>query len=208
MTTLRNADLIACETPAVTRELLDRSGIRGQRNLVMHHDRGATGARVLEPLRRGRSVALVSDAGMPVISDPGYQLVRAAHHAQVPVRVVPGPSAIVSAVAASGFPGKPFTFLGFPPKGGAGRGEFLRGAQTAHGAVVVTESPKRVGRLLKELSQILGARAASLSWDLTKVTETHWDGTLGQLADRAEREARDGQLTLVIEPGDAPYRGR
>ncbi len=198
---LRTASVIACEDTRVTGKLRQRFGI--ETPTVSNHDhneRRRTPA-LLDRLRAGETVALVSDAGSPVVSDPGYLLVRAAREAGVPVRVVPGPSAALAALTVSGLPAQAFTFLGFPPpRRGADRRRFLDRAANAPGSVILFESAVRIARLLADLAERLGPRPASLSREMTKLHEEHWSGTLAELAERVETRSLKGELTLVVGP--------
>ncbi len=198
---LRRVAVIACEDTRVTGRLRTRFGIRTP--LVSNHDhneRTRTPA-LLARLHSGESVALVTDAGSPLVSDPGYLLVRAAREAGLPVRVLPGPSAALAALTASGLPMQAFTFLGFPPaRRGAGRNRFLDRVAAAAGSVVLFEAAERIARLLHDLAERLGPRPASLSREMTKLHEDHWFGVLPELAERAAAQPPRGEVTLVVGP--------
>ncbi len=199
--TLRRVAVIACEDTRVTGKLRARFGI--ETPLVSCHDhneRTRTPA-LLARLQAGESVALATDAGSPLVSDPGFLLVRAAREADIPVRTIPGPSAALAALAVSGLPMQAFTFLGFPPaRRGARRDRFLERVAAAAGSVVLFESPERIIRLLEDLAERLGPRTASLSREMTKLHEEHWFGALGELAERARKHPPRGEVTLVVGP--------
>ena len=204
---LRGADVIACEDTRVTGKLKGRFGITTP--LVSHHEhneRARTPALVAR-LKAGESIALVSDAGSPLVSDPGFLLVRAAREAGLRVRTIPGPSAVLAALAVSGLPPQPFTCFGFAPaRRGARRERFFDQVAAAPGSVVLFESPARTARLLRDLAERLGPRQTSLSREMTKLHEDHWFGTLDELAARAEKQPPRGEVTLVVGP--EPVRGK
>jgi len=203
---LAGADLIAAEDTRHTGALLQAAGI--SRPLLSLHEHNET-QRVPEVLARlaaGATVALVSDAGTPLLSDPGYQLLRGALQAGHEVQVVPGPSAITAALAVAGLPTDRFCFEGFPPARAAERRSAL--AALAHEArtLVFFEAPHRIAATLGDLAAEFGAeRRAVVARELTKAHETLYRGTLAQLAARAAAEANfsRGEITLVVE-GAAP----
>jgi 16S rRNA (cytidine1402-2'-O)-methyltransferase len=198
---LREADLLFAEDTRRTRILLDHHGIAARPVSLHAHNEAARCERALATLGEGGSVALVSDAGTPLLSDPGERLVSAAIEAGHRVEAVPGASAVLVALAASGLPAQPFSFLGFPPrKAGARRAAFAALA-TRSETLVLFESPRRVGHTLAELAEALGgARRACLARELTKVHEELARGTLAELAERFAEGAR-GEVTLVVEGG-------
>lgn len=203
--TLRGVRHLACEDTRTARRLATRFGFSARLVSYHEHNEEARAAALLETLRAGEDVALVADAGTPLLSDPGYRLVRAARLAGVPVRAVPGASAITAALSVSGLPTDCFTFLGFPPpRRGAARGRFLDRAAAAPGSLVLFESARRAPALLRDLAEHLGAREASLSREMTKVFEENWFGTLADLAERAGERPLRGEVTLVVGP--APRR--
>jgi 16S rRNA (cytidine1402-2'-O)-methyltransferase len=202
---LRSVALVACEDTRRTAKLLHAHGIATPTTSYFEHNERWKGARVLEALRGGRDVALVSDAGTPGISDPGYRLVREARAQGLPVVPVPGPSAVVAALSVSGLPTDRFLFVGFlPPRAGARRAaltELAAGRET----LVFYESPVRVLDCLEDMREILGDRAAFLCREATKLHEEYRRGTLSEL--RAQLEARGdikGEIALVVE--GAPER--
>ena len=201
LTVLRSVPWIACEDTRVARRLRTHFGLTAR--LVSYHDHNE--ARqvdfLLGRLRAGEDLALICDAGTPLISDPGYRVVRAARTADLPVRTVPGPSAVASALSVSGLPTDSFTFFGFPPgRRGAKRRAFLQRSAAAPGSLVLFESARRAAELLDELAHLLGPREASLSREMTKIHEEHWFGSLAELARRAREEPPRGEVTIVVAP--------
>jgi 16S rRNA (cytidine1402-2'-O)-methyltransferase len=197
LSVLAAVSLVAAEDTRHTRKLLARHGIRAELTSYREQNHARASRRILAVLGRGEDVALVSDAGTPGISDPGQQLVAGAIRRGFPVRPVPGPCAAVTALAASGLPTDRFVFVGFlPRKAGALRrtlGELAR----EPGSLVFYESPRRVGKTLGLMAEVLGEREAVLSRELTKIHETFDHGSLGELAGRYARGTR-GEVTLVV----------
>ncbi len=194
-----SADLVACEDTRHTGRLLAGEGIdRPLLSLHEHNERQRV-PQVLEALESGRDVALASDAGTPLLSDPGFVLVRAAADRGLVVEAIPGPSAILAALVASALPPYPFTFVGFPPpKGGKRRTFYRRFADLDH-TLVVFESPHRLLASLDDALAELGERPAAVARELTKMHEEVLRGELSEL--RAELAARDslkGEFVLVI----------
>jgi len=196
---LRDADLLFAEDTRRTRILLDHHGIAAKPVSLHAHNEAARCERALATLREGCSVALVSDAGTPLLSDPGERLVAAAVAEGHRVEAVPGASAVLTALAASGLPAQPFTFLGFLPRKAGARRRLLEPFRERVETLVLFESPRRVGKTLAELADWLGAeRRACLARELTKLHEELARATLSELAARFEQGAR-GEVTLVIE---------
>jgi 16S rRNA (cytidine1402-2'-O)-methyltransferase len=215
LSVLREAGLVLAEDTRHTRVLLDRHGVAA-RPLSLHaHNEAARSEQALAALARGEAVALVSDAGTPLVSDPGERLVTraiAAGHAVVPV---PGASAVLSALVASGLPAASFTFAGFLPRRAGERARRLAELAPRPETLVLFESPKRVGALLAELAAAFGARRAAVARELTKRHEEVVRGRLDELARRFADGAR-GEVTLVVEgapraagaPGEEALRER
>lgn len=203
---LGRADVIACEDTRRTGKLLELAGI-GHRPLLVVNDHTESGAvrDVLARLDRGERVAVVSDAGMPGISDPGERLVRAASAAGHVVLVVPGPSAAVTALVASGLPAGRFVFEGFLPRKGSGRSERLAALVGERRTMVLYEAPHRLARTLADLAGALGpTRAVVLARELTKLHEELWRGSLGSAIEWcAEREPR-GEFVVVVDGAPPP----
>ena len=207
---LREADLIAAEDTRAARHLLAQVDALGPSNparrIVSNFEGNEAGRadEVAAALRDGRRVAVISEAGMPGVSDPGAYAIAAAIAAGARVEVVPGPSAAIAALVGSGLPSDRFTFLGFPPReAGARRALFgtLRGESAT---MIFYEAPDRVARTLHDAAAAFGAdRRASLGRELTKLHEEHVRGALGELAARYDAAAPRGECTLVIAGGSA-----
>ena len=202
--TLAAADIVACEDTRVTRVLLDRYGL--DRRPVAYHEHNAerAGPKLLAALEDGRSVALVSDAGTPLVSDPGHRLVRQAIDRGLKVVPVPGPSAVLAALTASGLPTDAFHFAGFLSAKGGQRRNRLEALKSVPGTLVVFESPRRLGASLKDMAHILGGnRKAAVARELTKAFEEHRRGTLADLSEAYSREpAPKGEIVVCIGPPD------
>jgi 16S rRNA (cytidine1402-2'-O)-methyltransferase len=192
---LEAADLIACEDTRRTRILLDRHGIGGRTVSLHEHNEAARARELVARISRGEVVALVSDAGTPLVSDPGFELVRGCLEAGLPVEVLPGPSAVVTALVASGLPAAAWRFVGFLPRGRTERRElFAEAAQT----LVAFESPRRLAGTLAELAELDPERPAAVCRELTKLHEEVSRGSAEELAAHfATVEAR-GEIVLVV----------
>jgi 16S rRNA (cytidine1402-2'-O)-methyltransferase len=202
LATLAAADLIACEDTRVTRKLLDRYGI--ETPLTPYHEHNAATARpkLLGRLADGAAVALVSDAGTPLVSDPGYKLVRAAQQAGHVVTALPGPSATLAALTVAGLPTDQFFFGGFlPPKDAARRSRIAELARIP-ATLVFFESGPRLGATLAALADGLGNREAAVCRELTKLHEEVRRGDLAALAQNAEDSETRGEFVLVVAPPD------
>ncbi len=192
---------IACEDTRVTRRVLQRHGITGP-VLVSYHDHNEQRRvpSLVAHLAAGEDLALVSDAGTPLVADPGYRLVVAAIEAGIAVRSVPGPCAAVAALAASGLPSDRFLVLGFLARDAGGRRARLREHQATAATLIVYEAPHRLGALLADVVEVLGpARRVAIANDLTKTWERWWRGPADDVtAAIADHEPR-GEFTIVIE---------
>ncbi|MGQ9584341.1 MAG: 16S rRNA (cytidine(1402)-2'-O)-methyltransferase [Anaerolineae bacterium] len=195
---LREASLIAAEDTRTARKLLQRYEIATPVLSYWEHNELARVETLLEALERG-DVALISEAGMPGISDPGYRVVRAAVERGFPVVPVPGPSAITAAVAASGLPVERFLFLGFLPRSRKARQESLRQVRDVPAALVCYEAPHRIVPCLEDMQEMLGDRQVAVTRELTKVHEEIWRGTLTQALERFRSEKPRGEFTLVVD---------
>ncbi len=194
---LVSADFIACEDTRKTGALLDRLGIRPAPRLVSNHE-GNEASRAVElsqRIERGDVIALVSDAGMPAISDPGFKLIHRCIERALEVTVLPGPSVVPVALVASGLPTDRWRFEGFLPRRAGEMERVLRSAET----VVAFESPRRVGESLAALASLAPDRQAAVCRELTKVHEEVARGSLGELARRFRSDVR-GEIVLVIGP--------
>ncbi|CAN7162092.1 16S rRNA (cytidine(1402)-2'-O)-methyltransferase [Rhizobium sp. LjRoot30] len=199
--TLAGADVLACEDTRVTRVLLDRYGIRNKPYAYHEHNADEAGPRLLAALGGGRSVALVSDAGTPLVSDPGYRLAQLAIDAGHRVVPIPGASAPLAALVGSGLPNDAFLFAGFLPSKDKARRDRLAELVDAPATLIFFESPHRIGATLVAAADVLGGqRPAAVCRELTKTFEEFNRGTLSSLAeDYAERTVK-GEIVLVVGP--------
>jgi 16S rRNA (cytidine1402-2'-O)-methyltransferase len=198
---LRDADLVLCEDTRQTRKLLERHGIAARLLSYHEHNEAERTAEVLPRLEAGERVALVSDAGMPAISDPGARLVAGALEAGVPVTVLPGASAVETALVASGFGTDRFQFLGYLPRtAGARRALWDELARWPHAAVAF-ESPQRLAAVLASLGEAMPDRPAAVCRELTKRYEEVARGTVSELAEQFADGAK-GEITLVLGPAE------
>lgn len=198
---LAAADLIACEDTRITRRLTEHYGIATP--LTPYHDHNAHLVRpkLLAHLKAGAAIALVSDAGMPLISDPGYKLVRAAQEAGVVVTAIPGPSAVLTALAVAGLPTDRFFFEGFLPTKSTARKARIAELARIPATLVVFETGPRLAATLADLAAGLGAREAAVCRELTKVHEEVRRGSLAALAtDYAAGAERRGEIVIVVAP--------
>jgi len=199
LSALRDADLIACEDTRTTKVLLDRYGVSGERVRYDANVERRVAPRLVERMQAGVVVALVSDAGMPLVSDPGFVLVQACVAAGLAVEVLPGPSAALAAVVASGLPAETWRFVGFLPRK---RGE-LEAVFRVPETLVAFESPRRVGASLAVLADVDADRPVAVCRELTKIHEEVVRGTAAELAARyAEAQVR-GEVVLVVGPAPA-----
>jgi 16S rRNA (cytidine1402-2'-O)-methyltransferase len=195
---LRAVDAVACEDTRRTRQLLSHFEIHKPLLAVPAHDEARRASAVVARLAQGASVAFVTDAGMPAVSDPGVHLVAAALEAGAKVVPIPGPSAALAALAASGLDTSTFHFLGFLPRKGRARRDLVAAAAAWPGAVVLLEAPGRLPGTLADLAAAFGdGRRAAVCRELTKLHEEITRGTLGELAERYAGAPR-GEITLVI----------
>jgi 16S rRNA (cytidine1402-2'-O)-methyltransferase len=202
LSVLREADVVACEDTRRTRVLLDRYGVNATLVSYHEHNERERSAELVRRMRAGETVALVSDAGMPLVSDPGYVLVQACVAAGLAVEVLPGPSAALAALVASGLPADTWRFVGFLPRK---KGELAQ-VFTAPETVVAFESPHRVAAALAALAAVDPAREVAVCRELTKVHEEVVRGTATELAERyGEREPK-GEIVLVVA-GAPPREG-
>jgi 16S rRNA (cytidine1402-2'-O)-methyltransferase len=199
---LREADVVACEDTRRTAPLLRHAGSGAPMVAVHQHNEAARAADLVARMRAGARVALVSDAGMPLVSDPGARLVGAALDAGLPVEVVPGPSAVTAALAVSGLAGEGgFVFLGFVPRRAAERRRLLERLAVLEAPAVAFESPRRLPGLLAEIAAALPERPVAVCRELTKFHEEVVRGTAAEVAARLAEPPR-GEVTVVI--GAAP----
>lgn len=201
--TLREVDLVACEDTRRTGRLLAHLGAKRPLLSFHEHNERQRVPKLIEAMQGGSDVALVSDAGTPLLSDPGYVLIRECLEQGLEVCHLPGPSAVVTALVQSGLPPYPFTFAGFPPpKSGKRRRFFGRFADLDH-TLILFESPHRILASLDDLLAVLGDRPAAVGRELTKLHEETLRGRLSEIRhDLGERTAIKGELTLVIGAAD------
>jgi 16S rRNA (cytidine1402-2'-O)-methyltransferase len=198
---LRDADVVACEDTRRTRALLDRYGVKGRLVSYHEHNERSRARELVKRMLEGTVVALVSDAGTPLVSDPGFVLVRECVAAGLAVEVLPGPSAVLSALVASGLPADHWRFAGFLPRK---RGE-LAGEFSHPETLVAFESPRRLGATLSALAELDPERQVAVCRELTKVHEEVVRGTASELAERYASETPKGEIVLVVAgaPADA-----
>jgi 16S rRNA (cytidine1402-2'-O)-methyltransferase len=200
---LQEADVLACEDTRRTARICARAGIRTPRISLHAHNEERRLKGLLERLEKGDSVALVSDAGTPLLSDPGGRLVAAAVERGLRVIPIPGPSAVLAALVASGFAAQPFTFVGFAPRRGSARSAWLERLRSLPGTIVLFEAPTRVRRTLTDLHAALGPRRCAVGRELTKRHEEVVHGRLGEIEVREPR----GEFTVVIDRDDETAPG-
>lgn len=200
---LGEVDLVACEDTRRTGRLLAHLGLKRPLLSLHEHNERHRLPRILADLEKGDEIALVSDAGTPLLSDPGFVLIRECLARGIEVHHLPGPSAVVTALVQSGLPPYPFTFVGFPPpKSGKRRRFFSRFADLGH-TLVLFESPHRIQASLDDLLTVLGDRPAALGRELTKLHEETLRGRLSDIREALDRrQAIKGEITLVVGPDD------
>jgi 16S rRNA (cytidine1402-2'-O)-methyltransferase len=201
LSALRDADVVACEDTRRTRVLLDRYGVDAKLVSYHEHNERARAAELVARMADGAVVALVSDAGMPLVSDPGYVLVQACVGAGLAVEVLPGPSAVLAALVASALPSDRWQFVGFLPR----KASELAVAFASHETTVAFEAPGRVAASLRSLAAIDPERPVAVCRELTKVHEEVVRGTAAELAERYGETAPRGEVVLVV--GGAPDAG-
>ena len=205
---LREADAILCEDTRVTAKLAQRFGLAAPRLSCPAPREKARAAELLLRLSEGQTVALVSDAGMPTLSDPGEHLVRTAADAGYPVLVVPGPSAPSAALAVSGLAPIPHTFLGFLPARSGERSRFLEAVRERRETLIWFEAPHRIAPSLRDAARVLGPRRAVAARELTKIHEEVLRGTLDELAALFEAKgAGRGEITVVVQGASGGQAG-
>lgn len=205
--TLRSVDRILAEDTRRTRVLADRAGAAAPLVSLHAHNEVERTERVLAWLDAGETLAMVSDAGTPLISDPGGRLIRAVTERGHTVVPIPGPSAVLAALVGSGLPSDRFTFLGFAERKGAARDAFLARVAGAEETVVLFESPQRLSRLLEDLAEACGpARPVAVARELTKVHEEFLRGTLSEVAAYYRQHPPRGEVSLVVGAAEAPPR--
>jgi 16S rRNA (cytidine1402-2'-O)-methyltransferase len=200
---LGTVDLVACEDTRTTGAMLTRIGL--QRELVAYHDHNETEAaeRLAEIIANGKSVAVVSDAGTPGLSDPGFRLVRACRRRNLPVVPVPGPSALVAVLSAAGLPTNGFLFAGFLPPKSAARVAILEKHRDFDYTLALYESCHRIDKFAGEIVRVLGpGRIVCIAKEVTKIHETFFIGTAGEVQTRLAKASRKGEFVVLIAPED------
>lgn len=199
---LARVDIVYCEDTRHSAKLLQHYAITAKTLPLHEHNEDREIERVLSEAETGKRIAIISDAGTPLLSDPGFRLVRTAAARGISVMSIPGPSAVLTALTASGLPTDAFFFAGFlPPKGAARR---TRLAEIAHipGSLVIFEAPHRVEEALADMADVLGNRAAVIARELTKLHETMARGTLRMLADQTADAPLKGEIVIVVGPAE------
>jgi 16S rRNA (cytidine1402-2'-O)-methyltransferase len=200
--------LIAAEDTRHTRQLLQTCGIGTALTSLHEHNEGQKSAELVARLARGDSIALVSDAGTPLVSDPGFDLVAAARREGIAVVAIPGACAAIAALSVAGLPTNRFVFEGFLPAKAAARGERLRQLAAEERTLIFYEAPHRLAEVLRDMAATLGAeRRASISRELTKRFETTYSGTIAELSAAAERDSDMARGEIVIVVSGAPAAG-
>jgi 16S rRNA (cytidine1402-2'-O)-methyltransferase len=195
---LREVDVVASEDTRKTGLLLKHFGIQKPQISFHEHNEQRAGGRIEDMLKQGQSVAVVSDAGTPGISDPGFTLIRRAIAAGVEFTMLPGPTAFVMALVLSGLPVHSFTFRGFPPRKTVGRRKFFAVDQSSPHTLIYYESPYRLDGFLRDALEVFGDRPAALANDLTKMFEKVERGTLAELLRGVEKVKLKGEFIVVI----------
>ena len=199
--TLAAADVLACEDTRVTRVLLNRYGIRQRPTAYHEHNAGEAGPKLIAALEAGKSVALVSDAGTPLVSDPGFRLVGQAIEAGQRVVPIPGASAVLAALTASGLPSDAFLFAGFLPVKDGQKRSRLEALKATPATLIFFESPRRLSDTLAAMADVLGDRPAAIGRELTKTFEEMRTGSLGSLAAHyGEAPTPKGEIVICVAP--------
>lgn len=200
---LGEVDLIAAEDTRHSLKLLNHFGISKPLTSYFDHNQQLKGERILNALRQGKSVALISDAGTPCVSDPGYQLVRDAVAENIPVVPVPGACAAITALTASGLPTDNFTFAGFPPSRQGKRRTFLSAINALPGTLVLYEAPHRLIDTLNDIREVLGERQVIVARELTKMYEEFIRGSVSEVVATVSQGIVRGEVVILIAPGEA-----
>jgi len=195
---LREVDFVASEDTRKTGLMLKHFDIKKPQIAFHEHNEEKAGQRIVALLQEGQSVAVVSDAGTPGVADPGYTLVRKAIDLDLPVTMIPGPSAVIMALVLSGLPSHSFTFRGFPPRKGGKRRTFLEIDRESPHTLIFYESPHRLREFLADALAVYGDRPAVVANELTKLFEAVWRGTLSELIARFDETEPRGEYVVVI----------
>lgn len=197
---LKDSDIVACEDTRTTKKLLSRNGIENTVTSYHEHNEVEKSAKLLKELKNGKNVALVSDAGTPSVSDPGWRLVNLSIQSGVDVVPVPGPSAVISALVVSGLPTDTFVFLGFLPKTAARKKRLLENIREYRHTLIFYESPRRLKRTMNVLLETLGERNVCVAREMTKLHEEAIRGTTSEVISvLSQRESLRGEVTVVVD---------
>ena len=198
--TLKEVDIIACEDTRVTKKLLNYLSVTKPLQSYHEHNETEKSIEVVNELLKGKNIALVSDAGTPGISDPGYRLIKLASESGIEVLTIPGPCAAISALSISGLPTSSFTFIGFAPRTEKKRKDFLEEIKNYPQTYTFYESPYRALKTLKSIQQVFGDRNCSVSRELTKIYEETIRGKLSEVISILEKKEKiKGEFTIVVE---------
>ncbi len=196
--TLKNVDLIASEDTRTSRTLLSRFNIKTARTSYHDHNEKSKAPRIIDAILEGKSVALISDAGTPLISDPGYTLVNMAIAKGIDIIPVPGPSAILAALVSSGFPTDRFCFEGYSPRTEGKLKRFFEGLADEHRTIIFFDSPHRIKKSLKVMLNVLGDREIFIGRELTKKFEEKWRGAVSAILRNIEDRTIKGEIIVVV----------
>src|SRR5215475_12708343 len=204
---LKEADQIACEDTRHTQKLLNHYNI--SKPLVSYHEHNemTRAPELVMAMEQGQQIALVSDAGMPLVSDPGYRLVTLCLRHHIPVVPVPGPSALLASLAASGLPNEEFLFAGFLPARSGERRRALERLQIEDRTLILYEAPHRIAECVADAREILGDRPACLAREVTKLHEEFRRGKLSEIEESLRERPAKGEITFLIGAGDASASG-
>jgi len=198
---LAKVDLIACEDTRVTGKLLQHLGIKKPMIAYRDDNERAQSVVLLDKIKNGQHIALVSDAGTPTISDPGFRLVRAVRQAGLPITPLPGPCAAITALSASGLPSDQFFFAGFLPQKQAGRAAFFKAHQEVSYTVIAYESCHRISKTVVEAQAILGGqRVVAIAREITKRFESFYVGCLSDVAEKLLKDPIKGEYVFILAP--------
>jgi len=203
---LGEVDLIAAEDTRHSLKLLNHLNISKPMTSYFDHNQQLKGERIIQALLQGKSVALISDAGTPCISDPGYQLVKAALSHGIKVVPIPGACAAVAALSASGLPSDVFTFAGFPPSRQGKRRTFLSDISALPGTVILYEAPHRIQTTLADIREIMGERLIVLAREISKIFEQFLCGTVSEVLEDMKSCSLKGEMVIMIAPGGKTER--
>lgn len=201
--TLAGVDIVLCEDTRVSEKLLSHYGIKAQKRTYNDHSSDHTRDQIIDDLTAGKSVALISDAGTPLVSDPGHKLIQCALEAGIEIVPIPGASALLSALVASNLPGNSISFEGFLPVKAKAKSDCFEKLKTSAQTVIFYDSPKRILNTLKLAKQVLGpARTITIAREMTKRFETFVRGSIGDVLEKMEGSTIKGEIVLLIGPSD------